>query len=288
MTRTMMTVLLGLALAAGTATGAERSATTTSADGTTIHYTVQGEGAPAVVFIHGWSCDGSYWRNTTDTFAGTHRVVVVDLAGHGESGQQRQDYTVAAFGQDVVAVMEAEDIADAVLVGHSMGGPVAVEAALAAPDRVRGVVGIDTFQDLHPQITEAQIQAFTGAMKADFQATVTPWVRSMFAPQADSALVAEVAADMASAPPAVGVSAMGHTLDWFVHAADRLAPLKVNLTTVSGELHPTDAEGVRAVVPGFKVRTVPGAGHFLMLEKPEAFNTLLAEAVAEFGPRRPD
>ncbi len=91
---------------------------------------------------------------------------------------------------------------------------------------------------------------------------------------------------MASAPPAVGLSAMGHTLDWMVHAADRLAPLKVGLTTVSGELHPTDVEGARAVLPGFEVRTVPGTGHFPMLEKPEAFNALLAEAVAEFGPRQ--
>jgi pimeloyl-ACP methyl ester carboxylesterase len=262
-----------------------RQAEVTAADGVPIRYTVRGAGEPTLVFIHCWSCDAGYWAGQVEVFAASHRVVTVDLAGHGASGAGRADFTIEAFGRDVAAVLEAEGIGDAVLVGHSMGGPVAVEAALAAPERVRGVIGIDNFQDLDVRLTDEQIDGFVGMMRADFAGTVEPWVRGMFAAGADSALVAWVAGDMAAAPPAVGISAMGNLLRWFGAAAGRVGALPVNLTTVSGDLRPTDAEGNRAVVPGFAVRIVPGTGHFPLLEKTDEFNAALAAAVAEFAPR---
>lgn len=287
-----MVCLLLAGVAAPGATGAAtdeaavvRQAMATAPDGVTIRYTVQGAGEPAVVFIHCWSCDAGYWDGQAAVFAADHRVVTVDLAGHGASGAGRADYTIEAFGRDVAAVLEAEGIGDAVLVGHSMGGPVAVEAALAAPERVRGVIGIDNFQDLDMQLTDEQIAGFIGMMQADFAGTVEPWVRTMFAAGADSALVARVAGDMAAAPPAVGISAMGNLLRWFGAAVERVGALPVNLTTVSGDLRPTDTEGNRTVVPGFAVRIVPGTGHFPLLEKTDEFNAALAAAVAEFGPR---
>ncbi|MFO7607989.1 MAG: alpha/beta hydrolase [Candidatus Krumholzibacteriia bacterium] len=292
LTLTAMVCLFLAGVAAPGATGAAtdgaaavRQAVVTAADGVPIHYTVQGAGEPAVVFIHGWSCDGGYWAGQVEVFGATHRVVAVDLAGHGASGTGRADHTIEAFGRDVAAVLEAEGIDDAVLVGHSMGGPVAVEAALAAPARVRGVIGIDNFQDLGMVPTEEQIAGFTGMMQADFSGTVEPWVRGMFPAGADSALVAQVAGDMAAASPAVGISALGNLLRWFGRTAERLGALPVNLTTVSGDLRPTDTEGNRTVVPGFAVRIVPGTGHFPMLEKTDEFNAALAAAVAEFGPR---
>ena len=260
------------------------AAVTPSSDGTSIHYEVTGEGEPTLVLIHGWSCDATYWREQIAPFAASHRVVTVDLAGHGASGLERSDYTMAAFGADVVAVLAVEGIDGAVLVGHSMGGPVAVETALAAPQRVRGLIGIDNFQDLHATLTAEQIAGFAGAMEADFAGTVVPWVRGMFPADADSALVGQVAADMAAAPQAVGISAISHTLAWMGGGGvARLPLLTVSLTTISGDRHPTDVEGNRALVPGFAVRLMTDTGHFPMLEKPEAFNALLAEAVAEFA-----
>lgn len=104
-----------------------------------------GSGSPAIVFVHGWSCNRTYWRSQVATFAETNRVVAVDLAGHGESGAGRPDWTMRAFGDDVAAIMDAEELRDAVLVGHSMGGDVIVEAALAVPDRVRALVWVDDY-----------------------------------------------------------------------------------------------------------------------------------------------
>jgi pimeloyl-ACP methyl ester carboxylesterase len=254
-----------------------------SADGVEIHYETWGAGEPALVFVHGWSCDGSYWAGQVEAFAADRKVVTVDLAGHGQSGDQRTDYTIAAFAADVVAVLEALDLEGAILVGHSMGGPVVVEAALAAPARVRGLIGIDNFQDFELHVPPEQVAAFKSAMAADFAGTVEPWVHSMFPAGSDSVLVEAIAKDMAAAPPAVGLSAMGHTLDWLCGAgAPRLELLEVNLTTISSDMQETKVEQNRELVPGFAVRVMPGVGHFPMRSRPEAFNALLAEAIADF------
>ncbi len=266
---------------AGTAEGVVR--TTSSADGIPIAYEIRGEGSPTIVFIHGWSCDRGYWREQIGAFAPEHRVVAVDLAGHGASGAGRQDCTMAAFGADVAAVLAAEDIDDAILVGHSMGGPVAVEAALAAPDRVRGIVGVDNFQAFAQEVPQEQVDAFVGALTANFVPVVGSWVRMMFPAGADSELVARVAADMAAGDPQVGLSAIRHTLRWMGGGgADRVRQLRVNITTISSDMQETAVAANRQLVPGFEARIIPGTGHFLMLERPEEFNRLLAAAVAEF------
>ena len=115
-----------------------------SKDGTPISYEVYGSGEPTLVFVHGWSCDGRYWQAQVPHFSKDHRVVVIDLAGHGHSGMGRSKYTMKDFGEDVRAVVEAVGSRDVILIGHSMGGTAAAEAARLMPDRVIGIIGIDT------------------------------------------------------------------------------------------------------------------------------------------------
>jgi pimeloyl-ACP methyl ester carboxylesterase len=118
-----------------------------SADGVSIAYEVRGEGEPALVFIHGWCCDRSYWEEQTPHFAEKYKVVAIDLAGHGESGLDRKEWTMKAFGEDVVAVVNKLNLEQAILVGHSMGGFVILEASSLMPKRVIGLVGADTLGD---------------------------------------------------------------------------------------------------------------------------------------------
>jgi pimeloyl-ACP methyl ester carboxylesterase len=156
-------VLLGMAPAR-----AGESAIVESVDGVPISYQTGGDGAATVVFVHGWSCDRGYWREQFDRFAEYYRVVAIDLAGHGDSGPGRTDWTIENFGRDVVAVMDALDLQDVVLVGHSMGGPVVLEAALMAPDRVVRVIGIDTLQDPDaPGMSEEQIDGMVAGFEED-------------------------------------------------------------------------------------------------------------------------
>src|SRR5512145_3174567 len=99
---------------------------TLSADGVPIVFEDQGHG-PALVFVHGWSCDRTHWASQVPAFETHHRVVTIDLAGHGESGRGRAAWTIEAFADDVVAVVNALALERLVFVGHSMGGDVIVE-----------------------------------------------------------------------------------------------------------------------------------------------------------------
>ena len=98
-------------------------------DSVEIHYESGGSGSLARVFIHGWNCDRSYCSAQLLVFATTHQVVAIDLAGHGDSGINRADWSMGHFGADVAGVADALRLEDIPLIGHSMGGPVALEAA---------------------------------------------------------------------------------------------------------------------------------------------------------------
>ena len=117
-----------------------------AADGVTLVYSTCGAGEPALLFVHGGLADRTFWDAQLKAFGGRHRVVALDLAGHGESGSNRTKWGMPEFGADVKAVADAEKLKKVIIFGNSLGGPVAVEAALLMPGRVLGVVGVDTFQ----------------------------------------------------------------------------------------------------------------------------------------------
>ena len=97
-----------------------------------------------LVFVHGWSCDSRYWRAQIPYFSQKYRIALVDLAGHGHSGFGRSNYTMGSFGEDVLAVVEALGAEKVILIGHSMGGIVIAEAARLMPEKVLGLIGVDT------------------------------------------------------------------------------------------------------------------------------------------------
>ena len=252
---------------------------TPSADGVPIHYTVQGKGSPTLVFSHCWSGDKSYWDNQVPYFSDKYQVVTLDLAGHGESDMDRKNWTMEAFGNDVVAVIQKLDLKQVVLIGHSMSGSVIIEAAKQIPDRVIGLVGVDNLQDVERTFSDEQIQGFVGHLGEDFTNNVTTWIRTMFPASADSTLVERIAADMASAPPEVALSAMKNLLAY--DAQEALKELSVPIRTISSDRYPTNVEGNRQYAD-FDVRLMPGGGHFLQLEDPATFNNHLEAIIQEF------
>jgi pimeloyl-ACP methyl ester carboxylesterase len=269
-------VLLAGAVPAFAASGKQ---TAVSADGIEIAFSVEGEGSPALVFVHGWCFDQSYWRNQLPEFAKTHAVVTVDLGGHGASGLGRKDWTVEAFGKDVAAVVEKLGLDRVILIGHSMGGAVIIETAKLIPDRVAALVGVDTYQDLEREIPDAAVEQFLGAFRNDFAGTAKGFVKQMFPAGADSALVESVTAKVLAAPNDVAVNVLGNVLRYKPSGA--LAGLKIPVYAVNGDLYPTNIEAAKRQTHSFEVMIVPGCGHFPMLEKPTEFNKLLAETIAE-------
>jgi len=250
-----------------------------SADGVMIHYEAHGQGEPALVFVHGWSCDRGYWSSQMEHFGKTHRVVAIDLAGHGASGLNRTDWTIPAFGEDVAAVVNKLGLTKVVLIGHSMGGPVCLEAARRLPDKVIALVGADTYQDFGRTYTEADIAPLVAGFEQDFQTTANAFVRTMFPQTADSAMVVDVASDMASAPPEIAVSAFRHVVTY--DAGPALKEVKVPIRGINSDMVPVNVEGNQALAESFEVKMMPGIGHFVMCEDPAMFNAKLEEVLSE-------
>ncbi len=260
----------------------------TSADGLPIHYDViyyegpqddaQGVGVPALVFIHGWSCDRSYWRQQMDEFAAQYTVVAIDLGGHGDSGLDRDAWTMAAFGQDVVAVVEQLNLEQVVLVGHSMGGTVCVEAAQQMPARVRGIVGVDTFKRLGHIRTAAEIEQGMNPVRHDFAQATDALVRAnMFTPASDPGLVDRIARDMAAAPPHVAIDAAERLFGNDAKLQAGLRRLQVPVSLINSDFVPTHKAASERF--GINVALMSGVGHFVMLQDPAAFNVRLGKAV---------
>ena len=255
-----------------------------SSDGIHVAYEADGQGSPALVFVHGWACDRSYWRNQLGHFAERHQVVAVDLAGHGQAGLGRKAYTIPAFGEDVVAVVQKLGLDDMVLIGHSMGGDVIVEAALELRKRVRGLVWVDVYSTLGEISGRAANERFIAPFRHDFETTTRLFVRGMFLPSSDPELVKWVVADMSSAPPEVAVNTMEHAISNDADILAGLRELDVPVVAINPDHLPTDTEALRRY--GVRAVTMTGVGHFPMLEDPGTFNRLLGDVIATFARER--
>jgi pimeloyl-ACP methyl ester carboxylesterase len=252
-----------------------------SPDGIPIVFDVDGAGDRTLVFVHGWSCDRSYWAQQIPALAPRYRVVAIDLAGHGESGVARPSWTMPAYGGDVAAVVEQLGLTDVVLIGHSMGGDVVVEAALRLGDRVHGLVWVDVYRSLSESIGTDDVEVFLAGFRRDFVGEVQQFVRGFFLPTSDPALIERVVADMSSAPRDIALDEMRHAIMNEGPAIAGLRTLRAPIVAINPGYRPTDEAsllrfGVRAVI-------IPDVGHMLMLEDPERFNATLGEVVAGFA-----
>ena len=252
------------------------TAVVAASDGVPIHYAVQGKGEPALVFIHCWACDRHLWDNQVAEFAKTHRVVTIDLPGHGESGQTRKNWSVETFGDDVKVVVTKLNLKRVVLVGSSMGGPIALEAALRMPERIVAVVPVDTLQNVEEKVPAEQLEAVLNQLRADYKGTVTTLMNQyFFAPSTPVAVRNRVLSDAISRPPEMAIAILAGALAY--NAGPAMREVKVPIRAINADRVPTNVEVNRKYAPQFDAAIIKGAGHYPMLEDPARFNQLLTE-----------
>ncbi len=252
-----------------------------SSDGVKINYSVQGQGEPALVLVHGWCCDKDVWKYQVSYFEKSHKVVTIDLGGHGQSGLGREDWTMEMFGEDVAAVIEKLNLKKVILVGHSMGGPVIVAAARLMPERVIALVGADTFHNIEKGYTKEEIAGMVARLETDFVTQTDIFARRMFPADADPNLVEWTAAKISSASLRVAVSSLRNLGDYDLKGAFK--GLNVPVHSISSDFWPTDSEINEKYIESFEVKMIPGVGHFVMLEDPQKFNKYLEEIINELG-----
>ncbi len=246
-----------------------------------IAYSVNGRGKTSLIFIHGWSLDSRLWQNQTLDFSEEYQVITIDLAGHGNSSYNREDYTMVSFANDIKAVIEKEGISSVILIGHSMGGGVIAEAAKLMPNKVVGIIGVDTSQNVELKLTQEELNVMTKPFEDNFQGSMRAFVKDAFPKSVEEDTLYWISEDMASAPKDIAINQFRNYLGQYISGESYRVYKDINVPVVlvNAKLWPTSSEENKKHIKNYSIYFIEETGHFPMLEKPSEFNKLLLKAV---------
>lgn len=251
-----------------------------SADGVEIRFDIKGEGETSLVFVHGFSRNRTDWNKQMDYFSLRHKVISIDLAGFGESGNNRNDWTMEAFGNDVVAVINYLDLNNIILIGHSMGTPVILKAAQQIPDNIIGLVPVDMLHDVGERKSDGQIDT----MAINMMNNITEDnIRSWFVKDVKESLVKEFFDYYNNVSKVGWKESVRSTFSWMSNDQEEdLKTIKAPIFCINSDLRIPDVELIRKYAPSFNSKIIDGIGHMVMWEAPNEFNILLEECIHEF------
>jgi sigma-B regulation protein RsbQ len=239
-------------------------------DGATIHWTSKGSG-PAVIFVHGWTCDETSWDYQVPALVKQYRVITLDLPGHGRSNLPKDGkFSMALFARAVEAVRAEAKVDRAVFVGHSMGTPVIRTYALMYPTRVAGLVLVDGLVQLAGTSSTFTPPPMTGAEGLKARENM---VRGMFGPATTPPLQQHILKMMLGTKEATAAGAMNATWDLSWVKND---PITVPVLGVYAARPLASRDAITRIFPKVEYHELPGTAHFLMMEKPDEFNQLLS------------
>jgi pimeloyl-ACP methyl ester carboxylesterase len=265
--------LVALLVSSGLACRGETQGTSRSVtlDGAKIHYTDYGAGENALLFVHGWACDETFWSGQAPSLGAKFHVITIDLPGHGQSDKPQIAYTMDLYVRAIDAVLRDAKVNAATLIGHSNGTPVIRQFYRKFPEKTRGLVIVDGA--LRPFGDKAMMEKFVARLKApNYEETAGKFVDNITSPIQDAALREKIKAGMLRTPQSVAVSEMEATLD-----AELWKPDKVNVPVlmILAKQPAWSAEYeqfVRSIVPDLDYQVWENVSHFLMMEQPEKFN----------------
>ncbi len=241
---------------------------------TKLAYDVRGRGKPAFVFVHGWTCDRSFFAAQAKHFARRHRVVSLDLRGHGESDKPVGAYPISAYVDDIAFLIQALRLGKVVAVGHSMGGIAVLELAAAHPDKVAAIVMVDPAPFVFPPELKAGVEAMVAAIEAGNQEPRRQFIaNNLFLKTSDKRLVKQVLNVMMAAPSHVAAAAMKGILAFNGQAAAARCKVPALHLAATPPLNPPHlmSQWLPTVVNGWTV----GAGHFNMMEVPDQVTSMI-------------
>lgn len=244
--------------------------------GTTLRYSDTGGDDSPVLLIHGWACNRTFWSVQVEHVADRRRVIAPDLAGHGRSVSDRRDWTIEAFTSDVCGLVDHLALAGVALVGHSLGGAVALEAAARLGDAVSAVVVVDTFVFDYGHYTGRQIAQYMAPFRRDPPAAIGKLVRNLAAQGTERAVIDRIARQMVRTSAAVALPALESLFAWDPRGA--FETVSAPIRCINGEQ--INAQARRRYAEFVSEQVISGAGHFLMQEVPERFNEVLRRALS--------
>jgi sigma-B regulation protein RsbQ len=254
-----------------------------------IAYTENGKGDTALVFVHGWAINKEYFQKQIDHFSDRYIVITLDLGGHGESGLNRNVWTIDDFAGDVIAVIDSLHLNKVILIGHSMAGGIIINVASKTPSKIIGLIGIDNFKNVSSILTQEQqqqIDTFMKAVRTNYKQTAVTFSKAaLFPPNyADTVSVNRVLHNIENTDSIVAIEAIQADIDFSTKEPDYLSELHVPLHLIVSDYTPTNEDSLRQYCKaGYFIKTIHGTGHYPMIEKPDEFNKLLDETIADIS-----
>ncbi len=254
-----------------------------SVDGIKIYYEVIGEGDFSMVFIGGWGArtGRKTWRYQL-SLAEKYKIILIDLAGHGNSGKNREKYTMELYGHDVKSVIEELDLGEVILIGWSMGGAAILEAANLLKDRVIGLIPVDAlFPDQESPYTGLDEEAIQNNLKPyeeDFAKAYLNLLNSFISDKFDPEDVKEWHKYAKTLDKRSMISALREMMLWNVH--DILPKIKKPIKSIlaSKTMEHFSTEEYRKNID-FEI--LEDTGHLLAMEDPKQFNSILEQTIVE-------
>lgn len=256
-----------------------------------LYYERAGQGTPPLVFVHGFACSHDDWQPQVRFFRARHQVITCDLRGHGASAAGSAPCCIETLGADVGALLAALELPPAVLIGHSMGCRVVLQASLNTPQRVAGLVLVDGSRLAagDPEAAERDVRQRLEAV--GYQETVRRLFADMFVSGSDATVKARLIQRALALPEALGAPLFCSLVGWDARCMETAltrvtVPLLVLQSTyinpehvrVSMQPHDTTPwlDLMRRCSPTARIDIVSGIGHFTMLDAPEAVNQTIA------------
>jgi pimeloyl-ACP methyl ester carboxylesterase len=243
-------------------------------DSAKVHYTDYGAGQNALLFVHGWSCDETFWAGQGPALGAKFHVITIDLPGHGQSDKPQIVYTMDLYVRAIDAVLRHAEVQSAVLVGHSNGTPIIRQFYRKFPEKTRALVIVEGA--LRPFGDKATMEKFVAQLKApNYEENVGKMIDGMTSPIHDAALREKIKTAILRTPQYVAASEMEATLDQELWKPDKInVPVLMILAKQPG-WNAEYEQFVRGIVPHLNYQVWEGVSHFLMMEQPAKFNAAL-------------
>lgn len=238
-------------------------------EGNKVYFKDFGKGKKAIVFVHGWTCSSDFWKESFTAFP-EHRVIAVDLPGHGQSDKPRVNYTMEYFARSIEAVMKKANVNQAVLIGHSMGTPVIRQFYRLYPEKTLGLVIVDGA--LRPYADEETFEKFFAPIRADYKKNAPMMIDGMLMPVRDEKLKLQIREAMLATPDYVALSAMDGMAEKKIWEKDQIKVPVLAIMAQSPAWKPDEKDFFQSIAPNLDFRMWQGYSHFLMMEQPAVFN----------------
>lgn len=250
-------------------------------DGAAVFYEDAGSGDPPLVLVHGLG-QHRHFAAQIEHFRRTHRVIALDLPGFGNSdAPPDREYGITTFAADVAGLCDEIGVRDAVFVGHSMGGAIAIELAAARPELAAALVLLDSVPIVPAPGYREALAAFAATLTGPgYREALRRFAESrMFRPTDDAAVRNRIVEEMCAAPQHVVAPALASIAAWQGQAVTPRVRAPMLLIAVTGGM-PADIPGTCELLPELEVGTPVGAGHFAHVFVPEQVNAMIDRFLA--------